>query len=1019
VSIYNFTSVWEGSVIVRKLSRSVFVALALLLTTAMACRAQSGEADVQGVVKDGTGSVVAGADIALTNRDSGDKRAVKSASDGRYTFPTVAPGHYSITVSARGFATQNITGMTIELDQHVIEDVTLKAGGANEVVEVTSVVPQVDTTSNDVGGLVTQAEIDDLPIQNRQYLALALLTPGTTQAGSRTFYSNVQSGGGVYFYANGFSWDGVSNQQTEEGDPRQNIPEDAVSEFKTYTAQMPADLGWAMGGYTALVTKSGTNKIHGDVFEYYRDTAMTALNQFQTGAAPYTRNQFGGSVGGPIFKDRTHYFGAYERTQAMTSWTLSEPSGSAAATDYGTLLGTHPAPSHDQLIVGRIDHDLTSKQQIFFRVAFEEQLTTGSGCGGTSTTGCYDGQYPRKAYVAGHTWEPKANMVNEARFQYAYISYELGPWGTPPPHTPEDFLNPSYTSNVSRAYVFPSFSYGHTYAADGVESRWQVNDSLSIQLGAHSIKIGGDVSYVPYTDGAAINLNGTYTFNKDQPFDNTPATINALDPSTVQAFTQGAVPLLWYLPSAQQSYFAEDSWHIRPNLTLNFGLRYDLQRGSPFLDTYTPNPSKPVIPFEGDPHARGDWNNLGPRFGFAYDPFNNGKNVFRGGYGVFYNFIQTELQEAEKLNFVACNISLTSTSNATVPYPNPYGGQNVTSFCSSTSNTNVVTLSPGFSNAYLHQFSLGYSRQLNKTLSISVDGLYDHGLRDYKIYDRNIPANFVGISIPRPDTQMNQIQQHASTGQSEYKGLYIKLDKRMSRDFMYTVGYALASAADNHPESAPVNYANPQWDWGPASVDQRNAFVASAAYEIPFVKVLVGGIFQYRSREPFNVTTTQITADASTTSGHPNDGYGVLPYNPNFDGTAQYVPGTTRDRGNRGISWTAINIYRGQLNDHAPGAGYAATSYYKACHIAMTGCLSTNLGVGSVASNGYKDFDLRVSKAVFHHESMRLDIIGQAFNLFGTENYTTITYSPISATFGRPTAAGFAQIGELAAKFTF
>lgn len=1008
---------------VRKLSRSVFVVLAVFLA-AIVCRAQSGQADLQGIVKDSTGSVVVGADVALTNRDSGDKRAVKTASDGRYTFPTVAPGHYSITVSAQGFATQNITGLTVELDQHVIEDATLKAGGTNEVVEVTSTVPQVDTTSNDVGGLVTQAEIDDLPIQNRQYLALALLTPGTTQAASRTFYSNVESGGGgPYFYASGFSWDGVSNQQTEEGDPRQNIPEDAVGEFKTYTAQMPADLGWAMGGYTALVTKSGTNKVHGDVFEYYRNTGMTALNQFQAASTPYTRNQYGGSVGGPIFKNRTHYFGAYERTQANTSWTLAEPAGSVAAKDYATLLGTHQSPSHDQLIVGRVDHDLTSKQQIFFRVSFEEQSTTGSGCGGTSTTGCYDGQYPRKAYVAGHTWEPKANMVNEARFQYAYISYELGPWDTPSPHTPEDFLNPSYAKNVTLSYTFPSFSYGHNYAADGVESRWQVNDALSVQLGAHSLKIGADVSYVPYTDASAINLNGTYSFNTDQPFDNTPATINALIPSTVSAFSQGAVPLLWYLPSAQQAYYVEDSWKIRPNLTLNFGLRYDLQRGSPFLDTYTPNPNKPIIPFEGDPHKRGDWNNIGPRFGFAYDPFNNGKNVLRGGYGVFYNFIQTELQEAEKLNFVACNISLASNSSSTVPYPNPYGGQTVTSFCSSTSNTNVVILSPGLSNAYMHQFSLGYSRQLNNTLSISVDGLYDHGLRDYKIYDLNIPANYVGISIPRPDTQMNQIQQHASTGQSEYKGLFIKLDQRMSHNFMYTVGYTLASAADNHPESAPVNYAHPEWDWGPASVDQRNAFVASAAYQIPFIKVLVGGIFQYRSREPFSVTTTQITGDASTTAGQPNDGYGVLPYNPNFNGTAQYVPGTTRDQGNRGINYAAINTYRGQLNDHAPAAGYKATTYYNACHptspTATPSCLSTNLEPSTVTSNRYKDFDLRISKTVFHHENMKLDIIGQAFNLFGTENYTTITTSPVSAAFGQPSQAGFVQIGELAAKFTF
>ena len=246
--------------------------------------------------------------------------------------------------------------------------------------------PAVDTTSNDVGGIVDQAQIDNLPIPNRQYLALALLTPGTTQDASRSFYSNVQSGGGTYFYANGFSWDGVSNQQTEEGDPRQNIPEDAVGEFKTFTAQMPADLGWAMGGYTALVTKSGTNHIHGDVFEYYRDQQMTADNQFtqtaelanHVGSPLYSRNQFGGSAGGPIFKNRTHYFGAYERTQGTTSYTLYG-SGAAAISDYSSLLGTFATPNHDQLIVARIDHDLKPNQQIFFRLGLESQLATAQG----------------------------------------------------------------------------------------------------------------------------------------------------------------------------------------------------------------------------------------------------------------------------------------------------------------------------------------------------------------------------------------------------------------------------------------------------------------------------------------------------------------------------------------------------------------------------------------------------------------------------------------------------------------
>jgi len=979
---------------IRKLRLRVFIVWILCFGL---CRvyAQSGQADVQGSVTDPTGSVVAGATITLTNSESGNKRLVITGSDGRYSFPTVAPGTYSITVTATSFSSETVTGLVIQLDNHVIQNVALHVGSATEAITVTGSVPAVDTTAYDVGGVVQQSQIENLPIANRQYLALALLTPGTTQAASRTFYSNVESGGGgPYFFASGFSWDGVSNQQTEEGDPRQNIPEDAVQEFKTYTASMPADLGWAMGGYTTVVSKSGTNHIHGDAFEYYRGSFMNADNQFQkatevaqgTGKAPYNRNQWGGAIGGPIFKNRTHYFGAFERTQATTSWTLFEPAGSVAAKDYASLLGTFTSPQTDTLLTIRADHDLKTNQQLFFRYSQEWQHSTASGCGGTITTGCYDGNYPRKAYVAGHTWEPTAKIVNEARFQYAYISYELGPWNTPLPTKPTDLIDSNYSKNISLSYSFTSLSYGHNYAAVGVESRWQVNDSLSIQKAAHSIKLGVDLSYVPYVDASASNLNGTYGFLNDQPFDGTAASAALL--TGPHTFTQAAVPLLYYLPSTQTAYFVEDSWKAKPNLTISAGLRYDRQYGSPFLDTYTPNPAKPAIPYEGDPHKRGDKNNFGPRLGFSWDPFKKAKDVIRGGYGIYYNFIETELSEAEKLNFVACPISLTSgvvpagtPPNNILPYPNPYNGQSVTTYCSS-APPNVTILSPTLSNPYQHQFSLGYSRQLSTDLSVSVDGLYDRGLRDYKIYDLNLPVNYPANKV-RPDPQLQQINQHASTGASEYKALYIKLSKQFSHRYMYTASYALSSAWDNHPQNIPVDYNHPQNDWGPSQYDQRHAIVLSGSVMLPG-KIMVGGIYSFRSNLPFSVTTSTLTPAG-----------GVLTANPNPNGTAQYVPGTTRDQGNRNLNYTALNLYRSQIG------------------------LSSNLSASSVASTKYSDFDILVSKYFFQHETRRLEIIGQAFNLFGTENYTTITNSPISATFGAPTAANTLQIGELAAKFTF
>ncbi len=993
-------------------SVSVFLSLIMMLIGAGMARAQSGLAGVQGVVADSSGSVIAGAKVVLTNTDSGNARAVTTGADGRYTFPTVPPGKYSITATAASFSVKTVSGLVLQLDNHLIENITLPPGSDTTTVDVTGIVPAVDTTAYDVGGVIAQEQIDTLPIPNRQYLNLAILIPGTTQGASRTFYNNVQTGSGLYFYATGFYLDGVTNQQTEEGDPRQNIPEGAVDEFKTYTSSYPAELGWSMGGFVTVSTKSGTNQIHGEAFEYFRNSFLNADNQFQqeteaaehVGKAPYNRNQYGFDMGGPIFKDRTHYYGALENTQQTTSYTMFV--AGAAAADYQApgLLGTFKAPGHDNLMTLRLDHDLSAHQQLFVRYAQEWNLLSANGCGPTSTIYCYDGEIPRHALVVGHTWEPTTHMVNDSRFQYAYISYELGPWNTPLPTKPSDLTNPSYTHNVGVGYSFPSFGYGHSYAAVGVERRWEANDTLMIEHGAHQFKVGFDASYVPYVDASATNLNGVWTFHQDEVFDpKNPGTL-----TNPYSFTQSAVPLLYYLPSTQEAYFFSDSWKARPNLTVTSGIRYERQFGSPFLDTYTPNPNKPTIPHEGNPHHRGDRNNFSPRVGISWDPFNKSKDVIRAGYGVYYNFIETELSEQEKLNFVACNIFLVNGSpqGYTLPYPNPYNGQSVSSFCSTAPPT-VTILSPGLSNPYQHQFSLGYSRQLGTDLSVSADAMYTRGLRDYKIYDLNYPLlnNSPSVNGTRPYSTFNQINQHASTGASEYKGLYLKLEKRMSHRYMYTVSYALTSGLDNNPHAAPVSYNKPQNDWGPATIDQRHAIVASGSALLPW-KILVGGIFSFRSSLPFSVTTT-----TGTDGGSVPPGTGVLPASAlNADGTAQYVPGTTKNQGNRGISYAAINAYRADLNArfcHTPSncaAGYP---------------LTTSLSSSSVTSTNYMDFDLRLSKVVLKHDMKQLEVIGQAFNLFGRENYTAVTTSPILNSYGAPTGANTVQIGELAARFTF
>ncbi len=551
---------------------------------------------------------------------------------------------YYCTFRAANTPDLGITGLVINLGMNVSENLTLRVGNTAQTVEITGAVPVVNTTSQDVAGVIDQEQITTLPINTRQYLNLALLEPGTTQDGSRTFYNNVQVGGGGYFYANGFMVDGVRNTWAEQGEPRQNFPEGAVQEFKVYVTQYPAEYGLYMGGLVTVATKSGTNEIHGEAFEYWRNEALNRDNAFQQQAEqlehtgnPFNRNQFGGDIGGPIIKNRTHYYIGYERTQTSSSYTIFTP----LPQDYGSLQGTFNQPLTDQMFTARVDHQISNNQSLFVRYGQEWNKLTFQGCGGSFEQFCYDGLIPRHSIVAGHTWTPTPTIVNDFRFQYAYSAYLLGA----PGHIYTDVntlaSNPAATAQMQIAYSFPSFAYGAGYQEDGVEQRYEGNDVVGVQKGSHTLKFGYDVNYVPFIDATAFNVRGTFQFGVDQPFNpNDPASLLALKDPIL--FTATIPAIATSVPSWELGFFAMDDWKLLPSLTLNLGLRYDRELGS-FNENLNLATFPQPIPFIGDPSKRGSKHDFGPRAGIAWDPFRNGR-CFEGG---VWNLLQQHPDAAE------------------------------------------------------------------------------------------------------------------------------------------------------------------------------------------------------------------------------------------------------------------------------------------------------------------------------------------------------------------------------------
>src|ERR1041385_815878 len=896
----------------------ILVAVAIVLSSV--AWGQASDAEITGLVKDPSSAPVAGTTVTLMNQDSGFKRTTSTDSEGRYRFVALSPGRYSLKVEATGFRTESVTDILLNIGTHVDRNIALIVGAVQESVTVVGEVPPIDTTKGEVSGVVTSQQIETLPVNTRQYLNLALLMPGTAQDASRTFYNNVQIGGGGRYYANGFSVDGVTNTWAEMGEPRQNLPEGSGQECKVNTNQYKAEQGLAMGGMITVVTKSGTNQFHGNAFEYFRHSSLNRDNQFQkeaeqltgTGKAPFLRNQFGFDLGGPIVKNRTHFYAAFERTQTDDSFTIF--TGAQGHQYYSALEGVYNKPTHDQLLNLRIDQQISPTQHLFGRYSQEWNLLTYNGCGGASMASCYDGQIPRRSAVVGHTWAPSPSIVNEFRFQYAYSAYLLGPSGQPI-WTDIGVYTPERLNQLQTILNFPSFSYGFGYASDGIEKRYQFKDDVTLVKGSHVIKFGFDTSRVPFGDDSVLNYQGTYTFGTDQ-------VLNPKDPSTLAkltgalTFTATLPPLYTQVPTTQLAFYLQDEWRLRPDLTLSLGLRYDREFGA-FNEDLNPASFPKTIPFLGDPSKRGDKNNFGPRFGLAWNIRGNGRNVVRLGDGVYSNNIQTLQNFPEVRNILQCPVLIRNPS-----YPNPYGNQSPTAFCSTAPQT-VTILAGDYANPYSQQFTAGYSRQLGQGFSIHLDGVYTHTLRDFRTFDLNYP-NAAGV---RPFADWARLLYRAPVSQYKYKGLYVRADKRFSKRYQFLVSYTLSSNRDDNPQAQVTNPASYSVDWGPSNIDRRHVLVASGSAELPW-KVTVGTIWQLRSSIPFNALSNILDAD----------------------GVRQYVPGTTRNQGNRDLSLAAVNAYRATLNLAPISASQIDSSRFNSFDIRASRPIITKLVHGDAGS---------------------------------------------------------------------
>jgi len=949
-------------------TRSWFPALLVLCTVMTAAARAQSSASINGTVIDAQGGVLPGVTLTLRNSDTGVVRTAVSEADGAYRFAGLPPGRYDLKSELAGFTTVDIKDTTLTIGLEVRRDVRMNIETLQESVTVIGQAPVVETTRSEVAQVVTQQQIESLPVNNRQAITLALLLPGTSQDGTRPRKVNATVGSGGSWYASAYLVDGVTNQETQAGEPRQDFPQGGIQEFKVNVSQAPAEFGGTSGGVVTIVTKSGTNQFSGEGFEFFRDKSLNVMNKFEqlnhdtlgTPKPAFRRNQYGATLGGPIVMNKAHFLVAADLTETRQAITVNTGKPQL----YSSVEGTFPNPSYRRTFLSRYDQQLTGKQNLFVRWAWEWDHTNCETCGGTSAA--FSGSridQRRHALVGGHTTVIGSRMLNEFRAQYAPFSFLTSPPGTDVPNDPTSFA-PDRFSVQTAVYNFPSLTWGSDNSR--VQKEWwkEVRDDFSVSAGSHSVKFGVADVLGPNKDDSASNItHGTWTFAADQPF-------NPSDAASVAAlknpilFTANSPPVYRDTKNSWLSTYVQDEWKPFSSLTLNLGVRYDL-----FYDSWNqkmdlsrfPKPL-PLI----NPSTRRDHNNIGPRAGFAWDVRNNGMSVVRGGAGKYFrNPVFGTPFGAEQTNLLQASIRISNPS-----YPDPYGGRSPLAFAS-TAPPNITIVDDRLQNPETNTYNAGFSQQLTTNLAVHVDGIYTKTLKDMEAVNINTPDPVTKL---RPLPEWGRILQTQSIGSSTYKALMVRVDKRFADRFMYLASYTLSKTYGYPIGGSITDAANRALDIGPAGTDRRHMLVSSGSVLVPG-GVQVGAVWTLRSKMPFGALAgLDLNGDGSVTD---------------------YVPGTSRNS----FDLAHVNAWRAQSR-----LGPVSASQFD--------------------SNRYNSLDARVSKAIQLGERRKLELIAQVFNVFGTDNLLPpgaggYVDNALSDAFGKILSAQPRQQGEIAIRYAF
>ena len=937
--------------------------LALAITTGFCFAQQTG---ISGRLTDPSSATLVNAIVSARGED-GSKLDTVTNAQGIYQFPTLRAGKYVLRFDAPGFAPAERT-LTLLVGQVAAVDVALQLATAASSVAVEALAAAVDTTSSTVAGDVSPSEVARVPLNGRNYLQLAMMVPGITANTVANSPLGATDSGKVQINVDGQQ---VTQNSASTGFGEPQYSQDAIDQFQIITNRFDATLGRSSRMQVNVQTKSGSNNFHGTLYGYFRNDAFNASDSVAHRVLPFSDQQFGGSFGGPIKKDKLFFFFAYEGERQPTT-IFNTPTGFGGVSyNFANQLRTNTYLLHT-------DWAVNAAHRVSVRATgYTWQVPFNNVTGNSSPTRATDSTRTSYAVLGTWTWTASPSIVNDVKIGINHFD-----WQNTPLIQSQEYRLPTIT--VGAPYNYPQ-QLGQT--------DYQYRDDLFLLKGSHSMRVGFDYLHNIYSGNFGQNVRGTVlSFSSGVsalnlasvfPTWDDPKTWNlaALAPFAT-SYTQGFGNYIYSLPTNAIAFWFQDDWKITPRLTLNLGLRYDNDLG-------IFNPDLTLKSGVQTPHYN---DNLlfQPRLGFVWDPMGTRKTVIRGGAGLFYADIQTNQTIDDQIFNGQTTISPSVTGTAANPInlSAPFGSVTGDQFLSGAvpvSAQTIQPLGPNVHTPYSVQLSIGAEHQITKTWSLSADIVHWRVYRDWLRTDSNLfynPATGYTVNPStggRPNPAFAGILNFTTpdAAGSIYNGLHVGVQHRFAQNFSASAAYTLAHLKDS--TTGPFYYPNNQFnladEWAVSPDNQKHTMTLTGSYSFKW-GISLSGSFHYGSGQNFQVTANQ----------NPFNATGVT---------------------NR--LFTASSLYYGLPTNIKP--------------VTINGVAYNLLARDSLVGHSIDRLDMRISKTFTVKDRFRFVPMVEAFNLLNHSNYgsyqTVVNLSSYGLAAQNSDLAYAARMLQFAGRFEF